>query len=66
MYILIERKYYININREDRRFDDRDFDNWVEADEAFNTITDNAGLSVQAYDTPLYHGDYIIKRKKTS
>lgn len=64
VYILSERKFFINIDREDRKFDGLLYDAYDKAEEAFNAIDDNAGLSIQAYDTPLYHGDYKITRRR--
>lgn len=64
IYILAERKYFINIIKEDRKFDDVEYDTYVEVEEALALIRDNAALEIQHYDKPLYHGDYNITKKR--
>jgi len=62
IYILAERKFFISVD--DRKFEDREYDSYGDAEVALAAIPDNAALTILSFDKPLYHGDYNITKKR--
>ena len=69
IYVVVERKYFLAVLKEDRRYDDKDYNTFPEAEVALEEArraadTKMSGrLTIMSYDIPLYADDYEIVKK---